>query len=604
MTITLPKWSGELSRYLSIRPQYIFDGNVYDLYPVEISGGITTLRLVDYIRAVLVSEGYESIVKYEPFTGFSVLHGDNDAVNGIIGEGASSEKIRNGALGRAADSISRIVYNRSSYSAVILNYASRYKDLAGDEIDAFYYQMFRLCRSAEPRLLPGREIPLYNIIIWIFDKEQDIPSWYCVDNPGVQVITVPKPDYSVRKILLESLSRNFAGYSELPVEQKNRYLEILIRQTRDLHADEIISIISLAKREKKKFPDIGEIIQIYRLGIPEDRWNMVDRSRIQHAESILASRLKGQIQAIKKASDILKRSYLNLSLHDQGSLFPKGIMFITGPAGSGKTTMASLISEEIFGSGIGYVRYNMSDFREEKSLTRITGHCGRDITDRSLIDVVREEPFSVILFDEIEKAHPKVIDQIIRMIRTGVIRSERGDIAYLSGCFLIFTCNMKMNESGENSDRIEYIDASMDYSTMEISIRAVVDHYFSETLSRPEMMSCIGSAIVVCDFIRHDASVEIFESMLDTLIGMMQDRYGISIRFRPSAKEQLAGICCCSLMDGARGIVRKLEEAFLHPLSRSLFEMKAGAGEMITITGITESDGGWELSTDSHEQVK
>ncbi len=89
---SLPKWTTEFVRFLSVTPQFTFTGNILDVYPVEMDGNLTTLRLKDYIRTILVKEGYDVILGLEPFVGFSHLHGDPDTIHAILGDVLSVER--------------------------------------------------------------------------------------------------------------------------------------------------------------------------------------------------------------------------------------------------------------------------------------------------------------------------------------------------------------------------------------------------------------------------------------------------------------------------------------------------------------------------------
>ena len=148
----LPKWTTEFIRFLSVTPQFSFTGNILDVYPVEIDGNLTTLRLKDYIRTILVKEGYEIVLGLEPYTGFTHLHGDPDTIHAVLGDVLSVEKKEPPTPERTIEILQKSVDNRTAYSAVILNHISRHDDRYAESC-SFFYKLFYSSQHAEPRLL-------------------------------------------------------------------------------------------------------------------------------------------------------------------------------------------------------------------------------------------------------------------------------------------------------------------------------------------------------------------------------------------------------------------------------------------------------------------
>lgn len=596
----LPKWTRELKRFLSIKPQFFFWGNIYDVYPISISGNVTTLKLTDYLRAILTDEGYSVILHYEPIFGFSNLAGTPDQVFNAIGEKIEPGKSFKCTLTTASDLIARSVYNKKEPSIIILNFSSRLPDIAKQEIDEFNYLMFHLCHSAEPRLMINSEIPRYNSVIWILDKENDSPAWYTVNNPKAKTIPIPKPDHLMRKVIIEALSRNISGFSDMDLNKREENTSVFVDQTGNLYAGEIISIVALARQEHLTYLEITEAIRRYKLGIIENPWTKLDLKKIGQSESILGKRVKGQDQAIKKVSDIIKRSIFNLSgsQYSKYSNRPKGVLFFAGPTGVGKTELAKAITEMIFGSDTSYIRFDMTEFRHEHADQRLVGsppgYVGYDVGGE-LTNAIKENPFSVVLFDEIEKAHPRILDIFMQMIDDGRLTSGRGDTVYFTECLIIFTSNLGIYEVGADGRESQNVDPTMDYPTIQTKMLNSIEHYFKYKISRPEILNRIGDNIVVFDFIREKISQQIFDKMITNVLEKVQDSNKISLELSPEAKNKLANLCCSELSMGGRGIGNKLENVFINPLSRSLFELNAQSNSKILITDIVEFDNRWEI---------
>lgn len=604
----LPKWTRELQRFLAIKPQFIYWGNCYDVYPIDIGGSITPLRLTDYLSVILSNEDYKVVLHYEPIVGFSVLHGDPDSVKSAIGETIDPQRPLKASLGSAADMISRSIANKNVSSAIIITFASRLPDIAKQEIDEFYYMMARQCHIAEQRKMPECEYLRFNPVIWMLDKENDIPAWYTVDNPKAKVISIPKPDFAVRRTIIESLSPSIPGYQSLDEKGKSEQISIFIDQTNSLFANEIISIISLAKREKVEFSEIAEAIRRYKLGIIENPWTKLDSNKIENSDELLSKRVKGQENAIRLASDIIKRSIYSLSgsQYSKYSSRPKGVLFFAGPTGVGKTELAKALTELIFGSETSYIRFDMTEFRHDHADQRLVGsppgYVGYDVGGE-LTNAVKQNPFAVVLFDEIEKAHPKILDLFMQMIDDGRLTSGRGETVYFSECLLIFTSNLGMFEVTPDGREIQRVDSSMEYSKIETEILGAIDHYFKFKISRPEILNRIGKNIIVFDFIRQNIAEQIFDKMLNNVLEKVRDAQKIELKLSDQARTQLVENCCTDLSMGGRGIGNQLEEVFINPLSRSLYASHAQAGQIFTISNVEKRENDWEVIFNSSESV-
>lgn len=597
----LPKWTRELQRFLAIKPQFLYWGNIYDVYPIDIGGSITLLRLTDYLSVVLSNEGYKVVLHYEPIIGFSVLQGDPDSVKGTIGESIDPSRPHKVSLSSAGEMISRSVGNKTVSSAIIITFASRLPDIAKQEIDEFYYMMVRQCHIAEQRKMPECDYLRFNSVIWILDKENDIPPWYIVDNPKAKVISIPKPDFAVRRTIIESLSPSIPGYQNLDENGKSEQVSVFIDQTNALFANEIISIVSLAKREKVEFSEIAEAIRRYKLGIIENPWTKLDSKKIENSSEILSLRVKGQENAIKKASDIIKRSIYSLSgsQYSKYSSRPKGVLFFAGPTGVGKTELAKALTELIFGSETSYIRFDMTEFRHEHADQRLVGsppgYVGYDVGGE-LTNAIKQNPFSVVLFDEIEKANEKILDLFMQMIDDGRLTSGRGETVYFSECLIIFTSNLGMFDKTPDGREIQRVDSSMEYPKIETEILGAIDHFFKFKISRPEILNRIGKNIIVFDFIRHGIAEQIFNKMMKNVLEKVHDVQKIELILSNLAQIQLVQYCCTDLSMGGRGVGNQLEEAFINPLSRALYAAHAQAGQKYEIINVEKEGGDWTVN--------
>ncbi|KJR41442.1 ATPase AAA-2 domain-containing protein [Candidatus Magnetoovum chiemensis] len=595
-----PKWAKEIDRFLTVKPQFALWGNIYDVYPININGSATTLKMLVYLKTLLTADGYSLILSYEPLTGIKLLEGSPELFKTITEENIDKNNPLKCTPLRLADTLDRLVCSNKAYSAVIISYASRIADIAGNDVNEFYYRMFTLMHNSTALITSAGQQPKYNLIVWLIDKENDLPAWYTLDNPKIKILSVPKPDFSLRKTVVENLSKYINGFNDADDKHKTENINLFIDQTNGLYASEIVSIVSLAKREGVDFLDIGDAIRMYKLGIIENPWSKLDMVKINKAQELLSVKVKGQDRAIIKAADVIKRAVYNLSgaQFSKHSQKPKGVLFFAGPTGVGKTELAKALTELLFGSQTSYIRFDMSEFSTEHANQRLIGappgYVGYDVGGE-LTNAVKQNPFSVILFDEIEKAHPRLLDIFLQILDDGRLTSGRGETAYFTESLIIFTSNLGIYELTPSGEKIQNVSQDMPYEEINDTIKQAIDSFFKYKLGRPEILNRIGDNIIVFDFIRGDIAAKIFDKMLLNVVEKMTDSYDINIELTEDAITKLGEICCQDLSMGGRGIGNKMAEALINPLSRALFAIDAKRNERFLINGIAQDEQTWNI---------
>lgn len=597
-----PKWAQEIGRYAGVKSQYILWGNIHDIYPIQMNETITTLPLIPYLNQVLTRDGYDLILRYEPLFGFSILRGKPEDFQAVAGISIDSEEQKQATLIKFVEILEKIYSQRKTGVAVILSFASRLNDCAcQQERNEFYYRMFRLAAQSAPFISKSDQggLPRHHLVLWLMDKENDLPAWYNIDNPRVHSLSVPKPDHAVRRYVIDLCGRAINGHDDMAEAEREEKKNLFLDQTGGMFASEIIAISQIAKKEKIPFAQVAEAIRRYKIGIVENPWAKISRHTFDKAEEMLANRVIGQPKAVKRSVDVLKRSLFNLS----GSQFsrlsqkPKGVLFLAGPTGVGKTELAKSITELVFGTPTNYIRFDMSEFSHEHADQRLLGsppgYVGYDVGGQ-LTNAVKEKPFSLILFDEIEKGHPKILDIFLQLLDDGRLTSGRGETVYFSETLIVFTSNLGMFEM-QDGQRKQMVNPEMPYEEIESSIMASIENFFKNHINRPEILNRIGKNIVVFDFIRPNVAEKICEKMLGNILYKLWDSHKIKVSLKPKAKEDIFALCCADMSMGGRGIGNALEEFFINPLSRALFGINAQKGAYM-VDGINVTDKEVELA--------
>ncbi len=309
----------------------------------------------------------------------------------------------------------------------------------------------------------------------------------------------------------------------------------------------------------------------------------------------------GQDRAVRHVADILKRSVYSLS----GSQFskytqrPKGVLFFAGPTGVGKTELAKAVTELVFGSPTNYIRFDMSEFGHDHADQRLIGsppgYVGYEVGGE-LTNAVKQNPFSVILFDEVEKAHPKILDMFLQILDDGRLTSGRGETVYFSESLIIFTSNLGVYEQLPDGTKRQNVTPDMPYEEVEAKINSAIDDFFRYRINRPEILNRIGKNIIVFDFIRPETAEKILDKMLANVIYRLKDSHNIDLILSDSARKTLSSEAAKDLTMGGRGVGNTIEDILINPLSRTLFENPVGPDGKMTINEITETSSGWELN--------
>jgi len=601
-----PRWIKDVFRFLPVKSQFVLSGNIRDRFPFPLGlDKYIPCSLPQYLTDTLKLCGYQYFISFNPVEGFSVLVPRGEAETDHRDFFKSKLKISLDGAGRLKCSLEKsleileqIIGWKDNFIAVFADYASRYivrSESITDKEHEYFTRVLLLSQSAAPHTTEAFNWSQFNPVFWICDKENDLPSWLPLNNPRIRQIVVPKPDHIARRALVGALTPSLEGYANADEPRRKECHETFVEQTEGMLMTDVIAITQLCRREKLPFQEIGEAVRRYKLGVTEDPWKRLDRDKIAQGEERIRKRVKGQQAAVTKSLDIIKRAVTGLS-GSQGAKVggrPRGVMFLAGPTGTGKTELAKTLTELLFGDERAYIRFDMSEFSQEHADQRLIGappgYIGSDLGGE-LTNAIKEKPFAVVLFDEIEKAHPRILDKFLQVLDDGVLTSGRGERVYFSESVIIFTSNLGIYRIDETGNRVLNVQADQPYADVERNVRQEIERYFKTQLGRPEILNRIGENIVVFDFIRRDVAVEIYEKMVAGIINRLKDGQRIQVVIPDDVNAGLRERCITDLSNGGRGIGNQLEKWLINPLARALFDNRVPENSCATIGAIEEQN--------------
>lgn len=584
------RWLRDLLRFLPLRSQFVLSGNTRDLQMHEVvPGEVTAAPLSRVLPDVLKEAGYARIACFDLLNGFRGLEPNDGSYLSQLGLTPANGNAP-GGIDLLAATLERHVGADGTPSALIVDFASRL--VARNEAPSppehqLFSRALILSHAARARPAGEKRLPFFNTVIWIVDKEGDLPDWFLIGNPKIRHIPIGRPDHSARRGMIRSLVRGLPGAQNAEQPELEKSIQGFVDETEGLLLLDLSAVAQLARSEGVQFDRIGDAVRRFKVGVTEDPWRKISRDKISSGEQFVRRRVKGQAHAVTHMLDIVKRAVTGIGQSPRGGR-PRGVVFLAGPTGVGKTELAKTITSLLFGDESAYIRFDMSEFSAEHSDQRLIGappgYIGYDVGGE-LTNAIREKPFSVVLFDEIEKAHPRILDKFLQILDDGVLTSGRGDRVYFSEAFIVFTSNLGIYVPGPSGERIANVTPEETFEGVRRKVRGEIDKHFKQVLNRPEILNRIGENVIVFDFIRPDVANEIFDQMVDNLLKDVNS-LGYDVTLTQPARDVLRGLCLADLSNGGRGIRNQVESNLINPLSRSLFDRGAAAGRSYRIESV------------------
>lgn len=577
-----PRWLRELEAALQLSRQFYLWGNVRDLSLVD-GDEVTLLDLPSTLWSVLARHEYGFLVIYDQVDGIR-LHPGSDAA---AAERTLSRRVSETPAPITLEELSAtlralVAPATPQRGAALVDYGSRLRgpgDTPPDRVHDFYVICEKLSHSA-PRVRDSSGTSFaYNPIMWVLDNERDLPPWLTASNDDARLLPVPRPDLDERADVAGIL------LGQLPAGRWPVLDSAIGRLAAGTHGFRLKGLMDVGRiLAARPDLDIEDAIRAYTLGTDESPWRgrqlwvQISAAEKPADEQVgLRDRVLGQDAAVTRALDILKRSAVGLSGAQASSQpsRPRGVMFFAGPTGVGKTELAKALTEVVFGDVGALVRFDMSEYSGEENAARLIGappgYTGHDAGGQ-LTNAVRERPFRLLLFDEVDKAHPSILDNFLQILDDGRLTDGQGATVHFTECLIVFTSNLGIVTRQRDGSFAQSVSEKDDYDVVQTKVvNAIKDHFHLE-LRRPELLNRIGDNVIVFDFIRPPVDRQIFDMMVRNVVTHVRRSQGAVLSFEPEVLDRLAAWATADLSYGGRGIGNRVETALVNPLSRALFE--------------------------------
>ena len=324
--------------------------------------------------------------------------------------------------------------------------------------------------------------------------------------------------------------------------------------------------------------DIADVVSRW-TGIPVSKMMQSEKSKLLHLEEELHKRVVGQDEAISAIADAIRRSRAGL----QDSKKPIGSFIFMGTTGVGKTELAKALAEYLFNTEEAIVRFDMSEFQEKFSVSRLIGappgYVGYD-EGGELTDKIRRRPYSVVLFDEIEKAHPDVFNILLQVLDDGRLTDNKGRVADFKNTIIIMTSNL-----GSDIIQNNYAEAGNESNEALFErTKAEVMALLKKTL-RPEFVNRIDEIVMFQPLSKREIR-SIVNMQIDNLNKLLAQQ-NLQVEFTKYALDQLVEMGY-EPMYGARPLKRVIQRNVLNELSKFILEGNVQKDGIITVDSLDD----------------
>jgi ATP-dependent Clp protease ATP-binding subunit ClpB len=320
-------------------------------------------------------------------------------------------------------------------------------------------------------------------------------------------------------------------------------------------------------RNKVTDEEVAEVVSKW-TGIPISKMLEGEKEKLLRMEESIGKRVIGQTEAVRAVSDAIRRSRAGLSDPNR----PNGSFLFLGPTGVGKTELCKALAEFLFDTEEAMVRIDMSEFMEKHSVARLIGappgYVGYE-EGGYLTEAVRRRPYSVLLLDEVEKAHPDVFNVLLQVLDDGRLTDGQGRTVDFRNTVIIMTSNL-------GSHVIQELAGEANYDRMKSAVMEIVQQHF-----RPEFINRVDDIVVF-----HPLGKDQLRSIVDIQLGYLRKRLAdrdIELALDDAARD-LLGEAGFDPVYGARPLKRAIQQQVENPLAQRILKGEFGPGAKVKVT--------------------
>jgi ATP-dependent Clp protease ATP-binding subunit ClpB len=330
-------------------------------------------------------------------------------------------------------------------------------------------------------------------------------------------------------------------------------------------------------KEEITAEDIAGVVSRW-TGVPVSRMLEEEAEKLSRMEEELKKRIVGQDDAVQKVSDAIKRSRAGISDPNR----PVGSFLFLGPTGVGKTELTRALAEFLFNSDKSLIRVDMSEYMEKHSVSKMIGsppgYVGYD-EGGGLTELVRHRPYSVILFDEIEKAHPEVFNVLLQVLDNGRLTDAKGRVVNFKNCVIIMTSNI----GSQHIDNMSGLGFGSGFTKTEQERYDQVKDKVTDSLKeffRPEFLNRLDE-VILFNILSHEAILDIVRMQVD-IVGKRLEEKQISLTLSQEAIELLAKEGY-NPQYGARPLKRLIQSKILTPIANMMVSRGVMEGGAVSV---------------------
>lgn len=578
-------WIERFSRDIGYKSSVIVFGNTADimLNPKNFGKYDSVINtLISYVR----DKGFKQVIKWDRVEGID--HSISDEIAEMPNQSSQENGVDDYDLGdfnvddgtnqsgkcyKSPDEffpyMLNVIKNSHNKTAFVLDYSDyifgNANSLSEKERDYLATLGKILEASQSYNMLDSGFADIGNIVIIVAHNNAMIPPAFYLNNSMVSSVSVPMPGHNEREHFVDT-NRICLNITQDIISDKTAK-DDLIDALDGFSLKDIAQMMKLSRQISEKM-SFEKLINLFKYGEKVSPWEELSKEKIERIEEELGNRVKGQDAAISKVKDVIIRAYTGFSglQHSAKQKKPKGTLFFVGPTGVGKTELAKSLAAFVFGDENACIRFDMSEYNHEHSDQRLVGappgYVGYEAGGQ-LTNAVKEKPFCVLLFDEIEKAHGRILDKFLQILEDGRLTDGKGETVYFSETIIIFTSNIGAAE----------VDSNMTPEEVKKQFVEKVQKHFIEELGRPELLNRIGDNIVAFNFI-DDPSVftKIAKLKFKTIEDFVEERYGAKIAFENEDEIFIFIGMKAGKQNGGRGLLNVMETDIINPLSEFIFE--------------------------------